>query len=75
MNYLPVVSSQISHVGYDIDSKTLGVKFARGGEYHYSAVPVEVAGKVVFSKSVGSTFDKLIKKGGYEYKKVENAAI
>ena len=71
MNYINVRSSQIKFIGYDKENSKLGIIFTGGAEYHYTAVPVAIAGELVFSSSIGSSFDRLIKKGGYEFKKIE----
>jgi hypothetical protein len=67
MNWQAVVSSQISEVGYDSESKTLGVRFkatsrSAASEYHYAGVPAPMHRAMVAAKSVGSFFDSEIKK-------------
>ena len=61
MNYQPVDSSNIEAVGYDPDSKTLGVRFKDGGIYHYEGVSPEKHQALLESKSAGSHFHQHIK--------------
>lgn len=66
MNYQPVESSQIEAVGYEPDSKTLGVKFLAKGkwpasEYHYANVPPQIHRAMMAAASVGSFFTAEIK--------------
>ena len=35
MKMVPVKSSNIAEIGFDPESRTLGVKFKNGGLYHY----------------------------------------
>lgn len=41
MDHKPVKSSVIESVGYDPNTKTLGVRFKDGATYHYSGVTPE----------------------------------
>lgn len=68
IDYQPCKSSQISHFGYDAESKTLGVKFTRGGTYHYKEVPPEVFDKFIACPSAGSFHGSQIR-GVYEYER------
>ena len=61
MNFKPVTSSNIKAVGYDAESKTLGVEFKDGGIYHYEGVSPEKHKAFVESKSIGSHFHKHIR--------------
>jgi hypothetical protein len=71
MREYDVQSEIIKRVGYDVEQELLRVTFlGSGGTYDYFKVPADVAGRVIFGKSVGSTFIKLVKNGGYEYKKL-----
>ena len=83
MNYVKVQSSQIAEVGYDAETKTLGLKFPPnkkqnmeglpGSEYHYSNVPPRVHRAMMEAESIGSYFGENIKKHPdlYPYEKVE----
>lgn len=54
------------------DDYTLLVVFANRSLYAYKAVPTTVIDELLESKgkSVGAAFDRLIKKGGYEYERI-----
>ncbi len=67
MNWETVDSSQISEVGYDAASKTLGIRFKAGSrsaasEYHYSNVPPMVHRAMITAESVGEYFAEEIRK-------------
>ena len=49
-------SSNISHHGYDAESKTLAITFSSGATYHYPNVPQEKIDALGKCKSVGSFF-------------------
>jgi hypothetical protein len=77
MNWQTVESSQISEVGYDADTSTLGIRFLPGkfsaaSEYHYANVPPDVHGSLVTADSVGRYFGQNIKSNPvlYPYTKV-----
>lgn len=64
MNMVPIKSSNISAVGYDPESRTLGVQFKTGAEHHYADVPPERYAAMTASDpkhSVGSYFHTHIK--------------
>jgi hypothetical protein len=56
-----VKSSNISAVGYDEATQTLGVKFVGGGEHHYNNVTPELHKALVSAKSVGGHFHKHVR--------------
>ena len=57
MDYEPVDSSMISHVGYDAERQQLGVRFKRGAAEHtFADVPQDVFDTMVSSDSVGKFF-------------------
>ena len=58
---MPVKSSQIAGVGYDLASKTLAIKFNSGGLYYYAGVNAEEYLKLTNSKSIGTFFGSNIK--------------
>lgn len=58
----PVVSSNITHVGYRQTDQTLRIKFGSGGVYDYTEVPVELVKELIENKSIGSFFHKNIRK-------------
>ena len=61
MKYYEVESSNIKAVAYQDATKTLGIKFHNGGEYHYANVGEEVFDELIAAASVGRTFHSLIK--------------
>lgn len=63
----PVRSSQLKFIAYDPATQELRVEFVNGGTYAYSRVPSDTVARVMFSKSVGSTFHELVKKAGYPH--------
>lgn len=56
-----VKSSNISHVGYHVESQTLHVRFKSGTTYSYSAVPVEEHQKFIAAESIGKHFQANIR--------------
>lgn len=70
MNYVPVSSSNVSAVGYDDETATLGVRFHSGGEYHYAGVPRGVFDAFIGAPSKGQFLDQQIKKAGYAYQRI-----
>lgn len=58
---VPVVSSNISAIGYDQAQQVMRVKFTNGSVYDYQHVPKEVHDKIMNADSVGSTFNKEVK--------------
>ena len=72
----PVTSSNLAAIGYDTNTRQLYVRFKSSGLYVYDDVPeleheylmcVEEAGE-----SVGRAFNERIKKGGYNYKRIDD---
>src|SRR6185436_15236304 len=70
MERTKVESGNINSIGYA--GGTLEVEFKGGGTYRYSGVPAEVHQELVGADSVGSAFARLIKRGGYDFEKVED---
>lgn len=66
-----VESSNIAAFGYDQGSQTLVTQFTNGTRYSYEAVPLEVFGQLLAAESKGSAFHELIKKGGFNFQKLE----
>jgi len=64
-----VKSSNLAAVGYDLDSKTLKVKFNSGDIYHYFEVPPEVHEQLLLSPSIGKYFNQFVKTR-YKYGRV-----
>ena len=71
MAFLPVVSSMVSRLQYDRNTRVLTAVF-RDRFYAYADVPADVVLDVLFADSIGSTFDKLIKKGGFAFQEISS---
>jgi len=56
MNMVAVKSSNITHVGFDPATKTLGVTFSSGQTYHYANVTQEQHDKMIAAESIGQHF-------------------
>jgi hypothetical protein len=62
MERLPVESSLIRSVGYDLDSSILEVEFAEEGRtYEYYDVPLSVYQELMEAESKGSYFNDHVK--------------
>lgn len=74
MAFVPVVSSALSQIQYDRETQLMTVNF---GEkfYEYIGVTQEDLLDVMFADSIGSTFDRLIKKGSYAFREVAADAV
>lgn len=77
MEWTPVESSQISEVGYDAETQTLGIRFKPSGkypasEYHYSFVDSDTYYALMTAESIGKYFGATIKADPvkYPYRKV-----
>jgi hypothetical protein len=78
MEWKTVDSSQISEVGYDAASKTLGIRFKAKGkwpasEYHYSNVEPQTCADLMNAESIGGYLLEKIKSNptAYPYTKIE----
>lgn len=68
MNLIPVVSSNISQIGYE--NSSLYVLFNNGSLYEYFNVPEILFNNLMSAPSHGQYLDAHIKKGGYRYRKI-----
>lgn len=68
---IPVTSSQIKAIGYDVDARTLAIEFNSGGLYHYANFTHEDWIQLKEAESKGKHFYKYIKYNTekYPYKK------
>ena len=66
-----VQSSNIKSIEYSCESRQLVVEFAGGSRYCYDEVPAGIVTHVLFAGSISSSFDQLVKKGGFQYRKLE----
>lgn len=64
-----VSSSNISSIGYDINSNTLEIEFHDGGIYQYYGVSDSVYNSLMSAASHGSYFSNFIK-DRYSYRKI-----
>jgi hypothetical protein len=67
MDRLPVSSSTLASVGYDLDTATLEVEFQNGAVYQVFGVPEEVFQGLLAAPSKGSYYYHHIRKAGYPY--------
>jgi hypothetical protein len=67
-------SSQVESFGYDPETKTLGVKFVRGGTYHYLKVPQETADAMAAAESVGKFVGQALR-GKFEFVRLADVAV
>ena len=70
MERVPVDSSNIASVGYDVASSTLEIEFNSGAIYQYSGVPENEFTGLMSASSKGSYLNEHIKKAGYPYARV-----
>ena len=68
--FIPVVSSMMAAVKYDRERSELTVQFSESAFYTYSGVPSDVVVDFLFADSIGSSFNSLVKKGGFEFQPV-----
>jgi len=64
-----VISSNISEVGYDENSRTLEVLFTNGNLYQYFDVPPQIYAELMQAGSVGQYLNANIK-GNFRYARV-----
>lgn len=62
-------SSNIAYLAYNVDiNQVVAVFFSNEKKaYHYNEVPPQTFFKVMKADSIGSAFNKLIVKGGFDY--------
>ena len=68
MKLIPVVSSMVAAIGYDVGSGRLVVQFPGDGNtvfWEYMSVPHYIVLHTLFGDSFGKEFNRLIKKGGF----------
>ncbi len=69
MAFVPVISAALTAVNFDRRAGRLVIQF---GEkfYEYTGVPGDVVLDFMFADSIGSEFDKLVKKGGFSFRQI-----
>jgi len=70
MERMKVRSSNLDSVEYNRDTKTLEVRFLNGAVYQYFRVPEHVHRGLMDATSKGEYLDQIVKKGGYQYKRI-----
>jgi hypothetical protein len=57
-------------VKYERETARLVVQFGEDSFYEYDAVPGDVVLDFMFADSIGSAFATLVKKGGFQFRKL-----
>lgn len=73
MKFIPVVSSMVAAVGYDVETGRLVVQFPGDGRsvfWEYLGVGHSIILQFLFADSLGREFTRLIKKGGFENRRI-----
>jgi hypothetical protein len=70
---IKVESSAISELGYDVEQSVLYVEFKTGALYKYLGVPEAVYTSLMRASSIGSFFDREVRKKSYRYLIVREA--
>jgi hypothetical protein len=68
--FLPVVSQALVSVKYEREQARLVVQFGEDSFYEYDGVPGDVVLDFMFADSIGSAFSALVKKGGFQFRKL-----
>jgi hypothetical protein len=71
MRRTSVNSSNLESVGYDAARQILEIEFNNGSVYQYYGVPESVYRGLMSAGSHGQYFDDEIKKGGYEFDRID----
>lgn len=61
MNRIPIRSTNMKEVGYDLDTNTLEIVFRDGGIYRYFGVPESVYDGLISAASAGQYFHRMIR--------------
>ncbi len=68
--FIPVVSSMMAAVRYDRERSELTVQFSEDAFFTYSDVPSDIVVDFLFADSIGSAFNSIVKKGGFEFERI-----
>lgn len=71
LRYLPLQSSQIMGIAYDLPEKRLYTQFNNAAWYEYDDVPAETVLQVIIARSQGTAFNEKVKKGNFVYRKLD----
>lgn len=64
-------SSMVKSWSYLSDLQSLHIVYNNDTRYIYDKVPASVVVALIACSSVGKTVNELVKKGGYEYQKIQ----
>jgi hypothetical protein len=70
MERLPVISTALSSVGYDLETRIMEVEIINGDIYQYLDVPEEIYQQLMAAESKGTYFNTVFKPLGFEYRKL-----
>ena len=70
MERIPVTSTTMSSIGYDLGSRTLEIEFTGGAIYQYFEVPEEIYQGLLNAESKGQYFNLVFKPYGFEYQQL-----
>ena len=70
MERIPVSSTNVASIGYEVETQTLEVEFRSGSVYQYFNVPEFHYEGLLNASSKGRYLNEHIKKGGYPCTKV-----
>lgn len=70
MERIPVASTNVASIGYEVETQTLEVEFRNGSVYQYFNVPEFHYEGLLNASSKGRYLNEHIKKGGYPCTKV-----
>lgn len=69
MKMLPVASTSIRSIGYEVSTKTLYIQFNNGFMYEYKNLPPIVYAALMNADSIGAFFNRTIR-GKYPYRRL-----
>ena len=70
MKRIPVKSTTMRSVGYDIKRKILEIEFVDEEVYEYLDVPVKIYNGLIEAESPGKYLNEVIKSGNYRFEKI-----
>jgi hypothetical protein len=68
---VPVSSSALRSVGYDVGAQVLEIEFHDGAVYRYYGVPADIHRGLMGADSHGRYFQQYIRGAGYRYERIE----
>lgn len=70
MERIPVTSTTMTSLGYDLETRTLEIEFAGGDVYQYFDVPNEIYQELLSAESKGRYFNLVFRPHGFEYRQL-----